>query len=179
MQIARKPESTTDFFASIGSQNYMMRSEKRPGRYGSPKRRGRRPRRRHTLYAIFTMITSVLIWPAGMIMLWVRRLRWGFSVKCLVSLVTLVTFCGWIYAGLTMPTEDATFQKIQSGAQTALTKSMDAIVDAGDVIANTSNEVWTDIADFNSGIGAYSKEIIATGIEYSADFAAAAQNCNC
>ncbi len=175
MQLARTPESFMSFFASTGGQNYMMRSEKRPGRYGSPKKRGRRPRRRHILYGVFTMIVSVLLWPAGMIMLWVRRLRWGFSVKCLVSLVTLVAFCGWIYAGLTMPTEDVTFQKIQTGAQTALTKGMDAIVDAGDVIANTSTDVWIDIADFNSGIAAYSKELIAAGIEYSADFAAEAQ----
>ena len=140
-------------FARGRGRNYMMRSEKRPTTYyggsGNNNRRRRRSRRRHPIYAFFTLLFSVLIWPIGMFMLWAKKLRWGASVKILVSLITLVAFCGWIYAGLTMPTNDEKFRKFQTDAQNALTQGMDAVVDAGSYVADESTVAFDAMSKFH------------------------------
>ena len=104
-------------FARRGGRNYMMRSEKRPS-YNRPQPAARRLKRRRTnaAYLVLTLIVAILLWPAGLFLIWNRRLRCGVGGKILWSVVTLAVFCGLILALLTVPTGNEDFQRFQDDA---------------------------------------------------------------
>lgn len=90
-------------------RQYMMRSEKRPGyrpqpgNFGGPNN-GRKRRPRNTLYAIMTILLLILLWPVGLIPLWVRRLRWRSFVKATVTVATGIAFLTGLAFLLTVDT---------------------------------------------------------------------------
>ena len=76
------------------SHDYMMRSEKRPNQRpaSAPVRRKRRKSSRHPLYALLTALLLVVLYPVGLVLLWMRKLRWRSSTKLFLSLITGVIF---------------------------------------------------------------------------------------
>ncbi|MEG1516590.1 MAG: hypothetical protein RSD95_17010, partial [Clostridia bacterium] len=117
------------FFARGGDQDYMMRSEKRPGQRpsgeGLPPRRRRRKPQHHVLYACLTLLLLITLYPIGLILLWVRKLRWSVGAKLLVSLVTGVIFFVWMAFALTTPVDNPTVARWQQKTRSGLSYVVD------------------------------------------------------
>lgn len=131
--------------------DYMMRAERRPGGYGSSnmKKKKKRPKKKNILYAIFTLLLLMVLWPVGMIMLWVPKLRWGGFVKLLVSIVTLFVFVTLLSFALNAPIEDERVQAIQAKGleimevvETYGTQAMDAVLDGSEVAIDSIAKSW-------------------------------------
>lgn len=102
----------------------MMRSEKRPtGRPASaPSGRARRKKsKRHPLYAFFTVLALIVLYPVGLVMLWVRKLRWRSMTKLMLSLVTGVAFFVLCAFALNTPFENEAITDMQTRAKQQLT----------------------------------------------------------
>ncbi|MEF9974033.1 MAG: hypothetical protein RR893_08915 [Clostridia bacterium] len=122
------------FFARGGDQDYMMRSEKRPGQRpsgeGLPPRRRRKKPQHHVLYACLTLLLLVALYPIGLILLWVRKLRWSVGTKLLVSLVTGVIFFVLLAFALTTPIDNPMVTKWQQDTRGGLSHVVDVTRDA-------------------------------------------------
>lgn len=119
-----------------GDHDYLMRSEKRPGQRPqgapSPRRRRRKPKR-HPIYAAFTLVLLLIAYPVGLVMLWVRKLRWRAGTKLLLSLVTGILFFVLMAFALTLDTGNPAITRVQTQVKDKLTYVMDA---ARDTVSN-------------------------------------------
>lgn len=112
-----------------GEHDYMMRSEKRPGQRSRgarpPKRRNRKPKK-HPVYAFFTILLLLIAYPIGLVLLWVKKLRWSGVTKLLVSVATGIVFFLLMSFLLTMDTDHSSLQKFQSQARDKLSYVQEA-----------------------------------------------------
>ena len=134
-------------------RQYMMRSEKRPsyrpqpGNNGGPGRRRRRPK--NTLYAILTILLLVVMWPVGLIPLWVRRLRWRSFVKATVTVATGIAFLTGLAFLLTFDTENDMItmaQKSVRDSMTNISQSMEYAANHSDEYATTMSRIAASTA---------------------------------
>ena len=114
-----------------GNHDYMMRSEKRPGQQrptGSvePRRRQRKPKR-HPIYAFFTILALIILYPIGLIMLWVRKLHWRMATKMLVSVVTCLLFFVFVGFILTVEVTNPTLKTAQENAKDQWMQAANAV----------------------------------------------------
>ena len=66
-------------------QNYMMRSEKRPGFGSTPPQEPKKS----IWYQVLTVILLIVFCPVGLILLWRKRLKWPGFVKFMAMLLSL------------------------------------------------------------------------------------------
>ena len=153
-------------FARRGGRNYMMRSEKRPS-YNRPQPAARRLKRRRTnaAYLVLTLIVAILLWPAGLFLIWNRRLRCGVGGKILWSVVTLAVFCGLILALLTVPTGNEDFQRFQDDANDFIeTVCADASV-AWETFSERAGDAFGNMRSVACSMGNFALNKAADGIE--------------
>lgn len=108
-----------------GDHDYMMRSERRPGqRPGAgapePPRRRKKRRSRHPVYALVTVLCLLVLYPIGLIMLWMRKLRWSSGTKLFLSIVTGVIFFVLCAIALNVKVDNPTLADWQSRAKAQL-----------------------------------------------------------
>ncbi len=149
--------------------NYMIRSEKRPG-FKSPEIRAPKTKaKKGVAYKLLTLLSLVIVYPAGLIMLWLRKIKWRGSIKLLVSVFTGACFFLLSTFLMTVPVEDTRIQNMQasgkqlvfqiydSGAEFA-NWAMDGIVHttltAKDSIVSGAGYVGNRIQTFVKNIGA-------------------------
>ena len=109
-------------------RDYLVRSQKRPDSH-SRARKGRRVTR---VLNVISVILSVLVWPIGMIVLWLRRNRMYVSTKLLVSMITLI-LCVLLYGFLlNQPFGNEKVDAIQKQANEALDRMYDGALAAID-----------------------------------------------
>lgn len=110
-------------FARGGDRDYMMRSEKRPGYTpGQPPRRRNRRRKPKAdpPYVILTFLLLILVYPVGLVLLWLRRIRWAASTKLVITLGMAVVFVLLGSFALTVPIENPAISQAQAGARQSL-----------------------------------------------------------
>lgn len=154
-------------FYRAGDRDYMMRSEKRPAYHPAGGHR-RPPKRAGFLYAALTLVLSLVLWPVGMLMLWRKRLRWYFSTKLLLSLISLllgILLYAWL---LNLPLEDPTLSKIQGKANTALDTVYDNTIRVMDNLLDRS-DAWGEVAaDLQNAAALRFANAISDGVEKTA-----------
>ncbi|MDO4549018.1 MAG: hypothetical protein Q4D04_13050, partial [Clostridia bacterium] len=109
------------FFARGGDRNYMMRSERRGGHEGRmpPKKKRKKPSK-HPVYAFFTILLLLILFPVGLIMLWVPKLRWTKATKLVLTVVTGVLFFLLMAFALNFESDNQTITDIQNAAKSRL-----------------------------------------------------------
>lgn len=122
-------EWSASLISRRGDRDYMMRSEKRPGRQGAapPPRRRRKKPTRHPVYALITILLLVTLYPAGLVLLWVRKLRWRSATKLTLSLVTGVAFFALAAFALNAPVDNPLLMDVQARAKGQLTRVTRAV----------------------------------------------------
>jgi hypothetical protein len=137
-------------------RQYMMRSEKRPGyrpqpgNFGGPGGRKRRPR--NVLYAIGTILLLIVLWPVGLIPLWVRRLRWRSFVKATVTVATGVAFLTGLAFVLTVDTQNDMItmaQKSVQGSMTYISEQMEYAAGHSDQYAANLSRIASSAASLS------------------------------
>ena len=132
--------ATRSFWKGGKDSDYMMRAERRPGGYGSSsqKKRKKKPKK-HILYAIITVLLLIVLWPVGLIMLWLPKLRWKGYVKFILSIVTLFVFMSLLSLALYAPTDNVKVQEIQQKGLEVMdtvekygTMAMDGLLDGSE-----------------------------------------------
>jgi len=106
-------------------QNYMMRSEKRPG---YPNLLTPSQPKRSVGYQILTIVLLVLLWPVGLVLLWRRRLTWHSAVKLLATLLSLILLFLMLGAALWYPFEDERIRAVQDTVSEAIDQATDRCV---------------------------------------------------
>ena len=118
-------------FVREKERDYLVRSEPRrdrpsgsqlPNNGGDkpPKRRRRRRRKLNVPYAIITFLFLLLIYPLGLIMLWLRAIPWkwttkmGVTIVCAILSVSLTMFALWV------PVQDENLQMWQGRGRSTL-----------------------------------------------------------
>ena len=130
----------------------MMRAERRPGGYGSSSlknnKRKKKPKK-HIAYAIVTVLLLLVLWPVGLVMLWLPKLRWNGGVKFVLSIVTFFVFISLLSIALNLPTDNDTVKQIQQQglevmdqAQHYATVAMDSVLDGSARAVDSLNEGW-------------------------------------
>ncbi len=109
------------YYKRSRGQNYMMRSEKRPGYSNMPPKKPKKS----VWYQILTVIFLILLCPVGLIMLWRKRLRWPNPVKLLATLLSLVMLFLELGAALWYPFENDRVAHVQHTVATAIDQAMD------------------------------------------------------
>lgn len=167
-------------------RDYMMRSEKRSGyNYGggSDRKPPKRKRRRAGFfYKVLTILLSVILWPAGMVLLWRRKLRWNATTKVLTTIVTLFAFITLIGFGLTVPTGNERFTRVQDTVNDFLDRSATAIGKFYGAICDRMDQAWGDLSDAADAVNAQTLAALADRIhltdalEYVSDLAGKAHD---
>jgi hypothetical protein len=141
-------------------RQYMMRSEKRPGYrpqpggFGGPGRRRRRPR--NILYATATVLLLILLWPVGLIPLWVKRLRWRSFVKAAVTVATGIAFLTGLAFLLTVKTENDMLTMAQKSVQ----DSMTSISESMEYAASHSDQYATNVSRIAASAASLSQKAL-------------------
>ena len=107
------------------NHDYMMRSEKRPGQTAPrpvSRKSRRRKREKHVGYAIVTLLLLLVLFPIGLILLWVPKLKWRGGTKLLVTIATAPVFFILMAFALTAPSDDPMVVNAQARVRTALTE---------------------------------------------------------
>lgn len=138
-------------------RQYMMRSEKRPGyrpqpgNFGGPNN-GRKRRPRNILYAIVTILLLIILWPVGLIPLWVRRLRWRSFVKATVTVATGIAFLTGLAFFLTVDTRSDMItmaQKSVQGSMTYISERMEYAAGHSDQYATSVSRIAASAASLS------------------------------
>ena len=172
---AMRPGALMLFAARKGS-GYMMRSEKRGGAYGSPKRRPPRRKKAGFFYIFITLLLSVLLWPIGMVMLWRRKVRMTSGTKLVISLLTLCMSIFLIVFALTVPLDNVEYTAFQDKANDWLDKAAADVAVAGDATIKKTSETWQTMTDFARAGAAYAGPYIANAIDAGVDAAGKARD---
>ena len=125
-------------------KNYMIRSEKRPNyRSPSPVRPPKKPKS-PVGYTVLTMILLVLAYPVGLILLWLKKIRWNWIVKLLTTLVTGFAFFLLMSYLLTVPVQNEAVARIQQAGKARV----DQIYDAGAELAEQGRDALNTSIDW-------------------------------
>ena len=122
----------------------MMRSEKRES-YNLDPHRKRRKKNLGLGYGIAAVIVSIIMWPAGMLMLWVKRLKWTVGVKLIASVLTLIMCLCWIGFGLTVQTDNPKVTYVQDKINGFLAETADASIEAAGKLADDVSVAATEV----------------------------------
>ena len=142
--------ATRSFWNRGKDSDYMMRAERRPGGYGSSslKKKKKKPKK-NILYAIITVLLLCVLWPVGLIMLWVPKLRWKGYVKFILSIVTFFVFVSLLSLALYAPIENETVQDIQAKGLEVMdtveeygTMAMDHLLDGSRTAIDSLQQSW-------------------------------------
>ncbi|MDO4356721.1 MAG: hypothetical protein Q4E13_09450, partial [Clostridia bacterium] len=143
--------SNRAFWKRGKDSDYMMRAERRPGGYGSSslnRNRKKKPKK-HIVYAILTVLLLLVLWPVGLVMLWLPKLRWNGGVKFVLSIVTFFVFIALLSLALNLPTENDTIKGIQKQglqvmdqAQQVTTRALDGVLDGSSRAVDSLSEGW-------------------------------------
>lgn len=131
-------------------QNYMMRSEKRPGYGNTPPQKPKRS----IWYQVLTIILLIVLCPVGLILLWRKRLKWPGAVKLLATLLSIAMLFLELGAALWYPFEDERIKAVQQTAAAAIEQAAEV---SGEFIAGVSGkaaENWNAFWDNSREIGA-------------------------
>ncbi len=128
-------------------RNYMMRSEKRPG---YPTNTPPKKPKKSVWYQILTIILLILFCPAGLILLWRRRLRWPGIVKLTATLLSLVMLFLELGAALWYPFKDERIRQLQHQASAVIDQAADA---CGEFFGDAADN-WTAFMSNGREIGA-------------------------
>ena len=82
-------------------RDYMVRSERRPGYRVQPPRKPQKSGK-DKAYLAATIVLLILLYPIGLVLLWLRRLKWHTLVKLLVSVLAGAIFFLWISMAATL-----------------------------------------------------------------------------
>ena len=107
-------------------ERYLVRSQRRASYNRAPRKRNRREGH-GILYGILSLLVSALLWPAGMAMLWRRKLNWSVGVKMISSLLTLILCLCWMGFALTVQTGDPRITYAQDRVNTFLGNSVQTV----------------------------------------------------
>lgn len=156
--------------------DYLVRSEKRP----NSRTRAAARHRKSVFLNILSIVVSILIWPIGMVLIWIKRNRMYTSTKVLLSMITLI-LCVLLWGFLlNQPFNNEKIDKIQADANEYLDvvygkallviddcvdgwgKGTAALVDlydaAGDVVLHYTPDTLDDIAAFGTEANAWVKQ---------------------
>ena len=97
------------YYKRSREQNYMMRSEKRPGYSSTPPKKPKKS----IWYQTLTIILLILLCPVGLILLWRKRLRWPNPVKLLSTLLSLILLFLELGAALWYPFKNERIRHVQ------------------------------------------------------------------
>lgn len=107
-------------------ERYLVRSQRRASYNRAPRKRNRREGH-GIIYGIFSLLVSAVLWPAGMAMLWRRKLNWSVGVKMISSLLTLILCLCWMGFALTVQTGDPRITYAQDRVNTFLGNSVQTV----------------------------------------------------
>lgn len=161
-----------DFWKRGRDSDYMMRAERRPGGYGSSQQKKRRKKpKKNILYAVITVLLLLVLWPVGLIMLWMPKLKWNGFAKFILSIVTLFVFLSLLSVALYAPVEDERVQQIQKAGIEVMdtlqdygTVAMDSLIDGSEQAVDSIAQSW----DLALNVG---KQKALEGAEYVNDLA--------
>ncbi len=139
-------------FARNSDRDYLVRSEKRPGpRPGSggqsPRRKNRRRKKLNIPYVFFTFLFLLLLYPIGLIFLWVRKIPWKWTTKMGVTLVFAMASVVMISFALTMPLKNVQLQDLQTKGRAALANAGTRMAENWEKSDITPERVWQNTQD--------------------------------
>lgn len=115
------------YFKRSRSQNYMMRSEKRPG-YPNASRR-QKPPKRDFWYRLLTVLLLIFVCPVGLVLLWRKRLAWPNPVKLVATVLSIALLFLMIGGALWYPFQDVRLRNAQQTASNAISHVRETIKD--------------------------------------------------
>lgn len=130
------------YFKRGRDQNYMMRSEKRPGYPHRPPR----PPKKSVWYQVLTIVLLIVFCPAGLILLWRKRLTWPGATKLAATLLSLITMFLVLGALLWYPFRNERVRGVQQHISAAVNRAASVFENLG--------ENWTAVIDYHEEIGA-------------------------
>ena len=129
-------------------RDYMVRSERRPGYRVQPPRKPQKSGK-DKAYLAATIVLLILLYPIGLVLLWLRRLKWHTLVKLLVSVLAGAIFFLWISMAATLETNNPALVRVQEGIRTGY----EAVGNAADAVGNWFAEGWNaTIAEANHNL---------------------------
>ena len=91
----------------------------------------------------------ILLYPIGLVLLWLRRLKWHTLVKLLVSVLAGAIFFLWISMAATLETNNPALVRVQEGIRTGY----EAVGNAADAVGNWFAEGWNaTVAEANHNL---------------------------
>ena len=129
-------------------RDYMVRSERRPGYRVQPPRKPQKSGK-DKAYLAATIVLLILLYPIGLVLLWLRRLKWHTLVKLLVSVLAGAIFFLWISMAATLETDNPALVRVQEGIRTGY----EAVGNAADAVGNWFAEGWNaTVAEANHNL---------------------------
>ncbi len=134
-------------------QNYMMRSEKRPGYGNTPPQKPKRS----IWYQILTILLLIVLCPVGLILLWRKRLKWPGAVKLLATLLSIAMLFVELGAALWYPFEDERIKAVQQTAAAAIEQAVgtgaEYIEEFSGRAAGNWNAFWSNSREIGAAAG--------------------------
>lgn len=118
-------------------RDYMVRSERRPGYRVQPPRKPKKSKKDNA-YLVATIVLLVLVYPIGLVLLWLRRLKWHTLVKLLASILGGAVFFLWISMAATLETDNPALLRVQEGIRTGY----EAVGSATDAVGDWFADGW-------------------------------------
>ena len=131
-------------------QNYMMRSEKRPGYPNTPPQKPKKS----IGYQVLTVILLIVFCPVGLILLWRKRLCWPGWVKFVAMLLSLALFFMELGAALWYPFEDERIRSVQQKASVAIEQAVDTTTEWISGVSEKAGSNWSAFWNNKREIGA-------------------------
>ena len=121
-------------------KEYMERSEKRtPYENSSNKNGGDKKESAGVVYILLTLILLMILYPVGLFMLWVKKIKWNWATKFLITIITAIIFCMLVIFALNAKVENPKVKHWQKQAREGLGWVYDI---TGDLFADA--EEWTE-----------------------------------
>ena len=166
-----------------GGRKYMQRSQKRasvprptpaPQRAPEPEKKPPRRKRRRAgfFYKLLTFLLLLTLWPAGLALLWRRKIRWRSGAKLLASVVSLAACILLLGFALTVDTGNAGYAAVQDSVNSYLDAAAEAIIAFGNQMGERMAVAYEDAGDFGSALWRKARTALADGIDAGVDFAA-------
>ena len=145
-------------------QNYMMRSEKRPGFGSTPPQEPKKS----IWYQVLTVILLIVFCPVGLILLWRKRLKWPGFVKFIAMLLSLLMFFVEMGAALWYPFEDERIRDIQQKASVAIEQAVDVtaewITEKSEQASANWNAFWENKREIGAAVGNHALGLLQDAI---------------
>ena len=128
--------------------DYMIRSEMRPGYRVQPPRKPKKSGKDRA-YIAATIVLLLLVYPIGLVLLWLRRPKWHMLVKLLVSVAAGAVFFLWLSMAATVETENPALVSVQEGIRTGY----EAVGNAADAVGGWFASGWNaTVAEANRNL---------------------------